>query len=103
MEQLSSVIRGDMMGFNNPTLRDENNADQVKRYVHQTLTNEHYGIQYSIKENGHVVLRSKPTPVKGSPDEVEYDEVEIPASLVFKLVTLLKATRTTEYLPLEKR
>lgn len=81
---------------NNPTLKDENNEGKVKRYVHQPLTVEHYGLHAKIQENGRVLISSAGTPVKGS-NEIEYDEVEIPASLVFKLATLLKATRTIKY------
>lgn len=65
---------------------------QVKRYVHQPLTIDHYGIHAKITENGKVIITS-------SPDKVtqEYDEVEIPASLVFKLASLLKATRSVKF------
>lgn len=82
---------------NSPELRDENNEGKVKRYVHQPLTTDHYGIRCQIKENGRVIISSPGTPVKGSEGEVEYDEVEIPASLIFKLATLLKATRTIKF------
>lgn len=81
---------------NSPELRDENNEGKVKRYVHQPLTIEHYGIHAKIQENGRVLISSAGVAVKGS-DEIEYDEVEIPASLVFKLATLLKATRTIKF------
>ncbi len=80
---------------NNPALKDENNEGKVKRYVHQPLTVEHYGIHAKIQENGRVVISS--APVKTSDGEMEYDEVEIPASLIFKLATLLKATRTIKF------
>jgi len=80
---------------NNPNLTDESNEGKVKRYVHQPLTVEHYGIHASIKENGKVVISSSGTALDNG--EVEYDEVEIPASLVFKLATLLKATRTVKF------
>ncbi len=80
---------------NNPNLKDENNEGKVKRYVHQPLTIEHYGIHAKIQENGRVVISS--SPVKGDDGEMEYDEVEIPASLIFKLATLLKATRQVKF------
>jgi len=83
------------MSFRNtPELKDENNEGKVKRYVHQPLTIEHYGLHAKIQENGRVVITSAGV-VQG--EEVEYDEVEIPASLIFKLATLLKATRTIKY------
>ena len=84
------------MAFRNtPELKDENNEGKVKRYVHQPLTIEHYGIHAKIQENGRVLITSAGNPVSG--EEIEYDEVEIPASLVFKLATLLKATRTIKF------
>ena len=79
---------------NNPKLSNESNEGMVKRYVHQPLTVEHYGIHASIKENGKVVITSSGEERDG---EFEYDEVEIPASLVFKLATLLKATRQIKF------
>jgi hypothetical protein len=82
---------------NSPELKDENNEGKVKRYVHQPLMGEHYGVHYKIQENGRVLITSSGVPVAGSKDEIEYDEVEIPASLVFKLATLLKATRTIKF------
>jgi hypothetical protein len=80
---------------NTPNLQSENKEGMVKRYVHQPLTNDHYGIHFTIQENGRILLRSE-----GKDDdkgEFVYDEVEIPASLVFKLATLLKATRTIKF------
>jgi len=84
-----------MSQFNNsPRLAD--NADgQVKRYVHQPLTIEHYGLHAKIQENGRVLITGQP--VKAGDGQLEYDEVDVPASLIFKLATLLKATRTIKF------
>jgi hypothetical protein len=79
---------------NNPNLSSSGES-QVKRYVHQPLTIEHYGLHAKIQENGRVLITGQP--VKDAAGELEYDEVEIPASLVFKLATLLKATRTIKF------
>jgi hypothetical protein len=76
---------------NNPEVKSESNEGMVKRYVHQPLTIDHYGIHAKIQENGRVLITSTIN------SEGEYDEVEIPASLVFKLATLLKATRTIKF------
>jgi hypothetical protein len=76
---------------NNPSVTSQSNEGMVKRYVHQPLTVDHYGIHAKIQENGKVVITGL-VDTKG-----EYDEVEIPASLVFKLATLLKATRTIKF------
>lgn len=82
---------------NRPTLRGNDDNDQrIKRYVHSPLTVEHNGVNASITENGKVVL-SKVAKVLDGGKEVEYDEIEIPASLVFKLASLLKATRKVKY------
>ncbi len=54
------------------------------------LTIEHYGIHASIKENGRIIISNEAS--VGA--EGDYDEIEIPASLVFKLARLLHDTRT---------
>lgn len=80
---------------NSPNLQGSNGENTVKRYVHQPLTVEHYGLHAKIQENGRVLITG--VPFKNDANEIEYDEVEIPASLVFKLATLLKATRTIKF------
>jgi len=80
---------------NSPAVKSENNEGMVKRYVHQPLTVEHYGTHAKIQENGRVVIRSAGVPAADG--MIEFDEVEIPASLIFKLATLLKATRTIKF------
>jgi hypothetical protein len=92
------------MAFHNtPELRDEDNVGKIKRYVHQPLTIEHFGIHAKIQENGKVLISSAGVPIAGAAGEVEYDEVEIPASLVFKLATLLKATRTIKFVSVNEQ
>lgn len=78
---------------NNPLFRSVNGVEQKGRYVHQPLTIEHYGIHAAIRENGTVLITGIP---EKDPDteEMDFEEVEIPASLVFKLANLLKDTRT---------
>jgi len=82
---------------NNPALRGENNEGKVKRYVHQPLVIEHFGIHAKIQENGKVLITGPAKLVAGSKDDYEYDEVEIPASLVFKIANGLKMTRTVRF------
>lgn len=65
--------------------------DKIKRWIHSPLTVEHNGINASIKEDGKVVLNKS---VEGTE---EFDEIEVPASLIFKLAQLLKATRKVKY------
>ena len=90
-----------MAGFNRPTLRDSDGDQKIKRYVHSPLTVEHNGVNAAITENGKVVL-SKVATVHKDTNEVEYDEIEIPASLVFKLASLLKATRKVKYVAISE-
>ena len=84
---------------NNPTMTGEEGQNMVKRYSHQPLTIEHYGIHAKIQENGKVVISS--AGVKNEEGVFEYDEVEIPASLIFKLATLLKATRSVKFVGID--
>ena len=78
------------MGYSNAPKFDDSERVQ---WTHQPLTFEHYGIHASIKENGKVVISSGG--VKNpETNEIEYDEVEVPASLIFKLASALKLTRT---------
>ena len=78
---------------NNPGLKDENNEGKVKRYVHQVLTGDHYGIHFKIQANGRVQIIA--TTMEAG--ELVSDEIELPASLIFKLATLLKATREIKF------
>jgi len=83
-----------MATFNKPHMHDSNGENRIRRYVHAPLTIEHNGIQASIQATGKVKI-TKVASTDG--DTVEYDEVEIPASLIFKLGNLLRATRKIEY------
>jgi hypothetical protein len=84
---------------NSPQVHNEQGQNTVKRYVHSPLSIEHNGIQASIQKNGRIIL-TKVAKVNG--DEVEFDEVEIPASLVFKLGSLLRATRKVEFVAIQE-
>jgi hypothetical protein len=84
---------------NNASLTNKDGNQTVKRYVHQPLSIDHNGIHAQIKENGKVLLTGPTRPVEGQPEVFEYDEIEIPASLVFKLAGLLKATRSVTFVP----
>ena len=85
-----------MVFHNNPAIQNEHGVTQRKQYSHQEITIDHFGMQASIKENGKVIIRSVPKAIPGT-DEVEYDEVTVPAGLIFKLAMYLKDTRKIEY------
>lgn len=82
---------------NEPHMNGVDGEGKVKRYSHTPIAIEHDDIHASIQANGHIVL-TKVASVKG--EDVEFDEIEIPASLVFKLAFLLKTTRKIEYVNL---
>ena len=86
--------------FNAPKFRNDDGEHKIKRYVHSPLTIEHNGFKASIKSNGRITISGSARPIEGSPDEVEWDEIEIPASLIFKIGGLLKATRQVKYMTL---
>lgn len=90
-----------MAHFNAPRMNDENNVGKVRRWVHQKLSIEHFGIHASIHENGKVSI-SKVSDEQPDKDEVQYDELEVPASLIFKLASLLKDTRSLQYVSLSE-
>lgn len=82
---------------NRPVVHGQDGAQQIKRYVHSPLTIDHHGIKASIKSNGKVDLSKVAGPDPDNKDDVLIDEIEIPASLIFKLASLLRATRTVQY------
>jgi len=89
--------RSYMHRFNQPRMT---NAPR-RRWVHSPITIEHRGVTASITEDGKVILKGAVVPVIG-PDgkpteEVEYDEVEVSANLIFKLANLLHDTRKVVY------
>lgn len=88
---------------NNPSINAASAANdgKIRRYVHSPLTVEHHGINASIKENGKVVL-SHVVGKNTETGEIEYDEVEVPASLIFKMATLLRATRKVKFVPVSE-
>lgn len=81
---------------NKPQMRDNNGETTIKRYVHSPLTIDHNGIKAAIQSNGKVVISGRPVK-NAETGDIEYDEVEIPASLIFKLGGLLRATRQITY------
>ena len=60
---------------------------KIRRYVHSPLVSDYNGIRMNIQENGRTILSKS---IEGD-DEVVFDELEVPASLVFKLLTLIRA------------
>lgn len=82
---------------NGPSIQGE--EQKIKRYVHSPLKVDHNGITAEIKENGRIVLSNEND---DSVPGTAYDKIEIPASLVFKLASLLKATRKVKWMNLSE-
>ena len=76
---------------NSPRIVTINGKRMMEKYTHQPLTFDHFDTHCQIQSNGRIKLTK---PVLNSD---EYDEIEIPASLVFKLMGLLKDTRSVEF------
>ena len=85
---------------NSPRFENIDGENKIKRYTHQPLTIEHYGVHAKIQENGKVIISSQPEKDEGG--ELVWDEVEVPASLIFKLANLLKDTRVITYVSVNK-
>lgn len=82
---------------NNP--RNSNFTEQRIRWVHQPLVIDHYGIHATISKDGKVKIEKiadNQSAESKAAGDVDYDEVEVPASLIFKLAQALKMTRTAE-------
>ena len=75
---------------------------KVRHFVHQPLTVEHHGVNLTIKENGQVVLSKVVGPDPENKDEVLVDEIQVPASLIFKVASLLRDTRKVTYVTPEE-
>lgn len=91
------------MAIFNRIRRNENFSQvpdgKIKRYVHSPLTVEHNGSNVEIKENGKVII-SQEAGKEG--DDILIDRVEVSASLIFKVASLLKATRKVKYIALNE-
>lgn len=81
---------------NHAQMKDKDGNILMARHSHTPVTFEHQGIQCQIKANGRVLITSRPIPIPGSED-VEYDSVEVPASVIFKIREKLNETRKTDY------
>ena len=80
------------MSFQNkPNFTDREGNKKIRRWIHPELHIDHYDIHVHMQTSGKVKLIR---PVKGTD---EYDEIEIPAALIFKLADLMKMTRRAEY------
>jgi hypothetical protein len=86
---------------NSPQVKNESGETTIKRYVHQKLHGDHNSVHWQITEGGKVIL-SKVVGKDEKTGDIEYDEIEIPASLVFKLANMLKNTREIVFVPVSQ-
>lgn len=80
------------MPFNTPKFQGNDFSAERPHYVHSAITIEHWGTQIAIAENGNVTL-TKVVKKHSSDSEIEYDEIEVTAGVIFKAAQFLKATR----------
>ena len=64
-----------------------------RRFSHPEIEIEHNNFKANIHKDGKVTISNH-----DSSEESEYDEITIPASLIFKLANVLKNTRKVEYI-----
>lgn len=85
------------MVFNNPRTED----GKIRRWVHNPMSFEKFGTNVQIHENGKVTINkvAGKNPTSG---ELEYDEIEVPASLIFDIAQALKLTRKETFVNIEK-
>lgn len=63
-----------------------------RRYEHSKFTVEHQGIKANIQENGKIIISNE-----SEINHDDYDEIEVPASIIFKIAQALKLTRKITY------
>ena len=82
--------------------RDSNNNSheengKIKRYVHSPFTIEHNeSINASCDKDGKVTIEVQ------EPGKTEYDMVIVPASLIFRLASMLQNTRKVRWMTPEE-
>lgn len=69
------------------------------RWTHQPLSLEHNGFHFSIHENGRVTIVGSPVKDEESGEMVS-DEIDVPASLIYKISRYLQDTRKANFIPI---
>lgn len=69
--------------------------NKFKRYTHSPFNLEYRDIKASCDSDGKITLTREHN-ITGT-DEIEVDEIVIPASLVYKLSSMLRATKKVTY------
>jgi hypothetical protein len=86
---------------NTPNMKIENGVTKIKRFVHQPLTIDHYGVHAKNHENGRVTI-TKVAANSSDSEDIEYDEVEVSANVIFKIAEALSLTRTVVWVPINE-
>lgn len=60
------------------------------RWVHTEFETEHQGIRIKVLKDGKVILSNEPS-------VEDFDEITVPASVIFKTVKALTLTRKADY------
>jgi len=91
-----------MSNFTNNPNMNKGGESSIKRFVHQPLTVNHGGFKFSIQANGKTVISGPSKPDKDNPGEYIFDEIEVPASLIFKISQALQMTREVKFLTMSE-
>jgi len=83
---------------NRPFIREDR-----KVYEHDEIEIEYRGIHAKIKKDGKVILRKDVEGEVKDGESIEYDEIEVPANLIFRLQTLLNNTKKVKYEPYDEK
>jgi len=71
--------------------------DKIKRYVHSPFTIEHNeSISARCDKEGRITIDVQ------EPGKTEYDQVVVPASLIFRLASMLQNTRKVRWMTPEE-
>lgn len=72
------------------------------RWTHQPLSLEHYGYHFQIHENGRVTIIGAPEKDVDTGEMVS-DEIDVPASLIYKINRYLMDTRKANFIPIGEK
>lgn len=71
------------------------NEDKTRRFVHDPFNLQMEKLEIKCDKDGRVTLTE-------NHDDDEYDEINVPASLIFKIAMMLEMTRSLVYIDKEK-
>jgi hypothetical protein len=84
--------------FHRQVSQGESETNKIRRYIHSPFSIEHNeNVKASCDKDGKVTITVL------EPGKEEYDEVIVPASLIFRLESMLRDTRKVRWVPREEQ